>query len=215
MMRKSEANPTSVETKSRSLLLRVRPRVNANGREPGALPPRQTPGRPARNLDRHDSNLEKLITALPTVEYELNITVVYEDGADRKWAGEVYQSVEAMAGAKAVRCTWWKLGDLVQPGVLAGAVSKAMHSDMIVLAVRGSEGLPLPFYFWVNSWLPHRIPGAGALVALLGKPNRRNAEAGRLRKYLRTVARRARMDLLMAERAVEDSPPMIPMHARS
>lgn len=144
-------------------------------------------------------NLEKLITGLPTREYELKVTVIYEDSSTRKWAGEVYQGIEATLGAKAVRGTWWKVSDLAQPGVLAGAVSRAMRSDMIVISVRGSEGLPLPFYYWVNSWLPHRMGSTGALVALLGAPIPHNSESGRLRRFLRTVARRARMDLLVAE----------------
>lgn len=145
-------------------------------------------------------SLEKLVTGLPTAEYELNATIIYDDTQTRDWAGDVYQRVGSVAGQKAVRGTWWKLSDLAEPGVLAGAVSTAMRSDLIVVAVQSSEGLPLPFYFWVNSWLPHRVKGGGALIALLGAPFPRNAESGRLQKFLRTVARRARMDLMVAER---------------
>lgn len=147
--------------------------------------------------------LEKLVTGLPAAQYVMNITVVYEESQTHKWAGEVYETMEKTLGADAVRGSWWKLADLGQPGVLAGAVSKAMRSDMVIVSVRGSEGLPLPFYYWVNSWLPHRVGGIGALVALLGAPIPRNSESGRLRKFLRTVARRGRMDFLVAERAVE------------
>jgi len=156
------------------------------------------------------ANLEKLVTGMPTTEYELKITVVYDDSSTRKRAGEVFETVEANLGARAVRGTWWNLGDLAQPGVLAGAVSQAMRSDMIIISVRGSEGLPLPFYYWVNSWLPHRgMSGTGALVALLGAPVPRNSESGRLRRFLRTVARRARMDLLVAEGMPESHVPTL------
>jgi hypothetical protein len=147
-------------------------------------------------------SLEKLVTGLPTAEYTLNVTVVYQDGQSRKWAGEIYQKLESILGAKSVRATWWNLADLMQPGVMAGAVSKAIRSDMIIVAVSGSEGLPLPFYFWVNAWLPHRLNGTGALVGLLGSPVPRTSESGRLRKFLRAVARRTRMDLLVAERCL-------------
>jgi hypothetical protein len=155
------------------------------------------------------ASLEKLVTGLPAAQYVMNITVVYEESQTHKWAGEVYQTMEAMLGAEGVRGSWWKLADLSQPGVLAGAVSKAMRSDMVIVSVRGSEGVPLPFYYWVNSWLPHRVGGIGALVALLGAPLPRNSESGRLRKFLRTVARRGRMDFLAAERAV-DAPALRP-----
>src|SRR6185369_16925680 len=126
--------------------------------------------------------LGKLVTGLPAARV-MNVTVVYEDFLTRKWAGEVFQKLETMVGTDAVRGSWWNLADLGEPAVLAGAVSQAMRSDMIVLAVGGSEGLPLPFYFWVNSWLPHRAGGVGALVALLATPMPRNSESGRLRKY--------------------------------
>lgn len=159
------------------------------------------------------ATIEKLVTSLPTPDYAMNVTVIYEDAPTRRWAGQVYQTVETRLGAKAVRGSWWNLNDLGQPGVLAGAVSKAMRSDMIVISVSGSEGLPLPFYFWVNAWLPHRTGGGGALVALLGAPAVSNAESGRLRGFLRTVARRARMDLLVTERAVYKLAPGLPIKA--
>jgi hypothetical protein len=145
-------------------------------------------------------SLEKLVTGLPASEYEMNVTVIYQDSQSNKWAGEVYQKLETLLGARTVRGTWWNIADLVEPGVLAGAVSKAMRSDMIIIAVSASEGLPLPFYYWVNAWLPNRVARAGALVGLLGAPVPHTPESGRLRKYLRTVARRSRMDLLVAER---------------
>jgi hypothetical protein len=154
---------------------------------------------PRRSDSQAVASLEKLVTGLPNAEYVMSVTVVYDDSQTRKWAGEVYQRIESILGTKAVRGTWWNIADLGEPGVLAGAVSTAIRSDMILVAVRSSEGLPLPFYFWVNSWLPHRVNGGGALVALLGAPITTNAESGRLRKYLRTVARRARMDLLVDE----------------
>src|SRR5579859_7467460 len=148
------------------------------------------------------SILERIISSLPAAKHALNVTVVYQGLPSRKWASEVFQKLETMLGARVVRGTWWNLTDLGQPGVLAGAVSRAMRSDVILIAAPGSEGLPLPFYYWVNSWLPHRI-SAGAVVGLLAAPVPHNSESGRLRKYLRTVARRARMDLLIAERITD------------
>src|SRR5215471_6276870 len=97
-------------------------------------------------------SLQKLVTGLPASEYQMNITVVYQDAQTRRWAGDIYQKVEGLLGTKVVRGTWWNLADLLEPGVMAGAVSKAIRADMIVVAVSGSEGLPLPFYFWVNAW---------------------------------------------------------------
>src|SRR5262249_34416018 len=100
--------------------------------------------------------------------YSLNIVFLYQDGPTRKWAKEVYERVTHVAGPETARATWWRISDLSEPGVLAGAVSTTMRADVIVVAVRTGEGLPLPFYVWVNAWLPHRAAQTGALVALLG-----------------------------------------------
>jgi hypothetical protein len=148
-------------------------------------------------------NLEKLVTGLPASEYVLNVTVLYHDAQTRSWANEVYQKVQRVVGTETVRGSWWKLADLGEPGVLAGAVSRSIHSDMIVIAVNESEGLPLPFYFWINAWLPHRVPGLGAIVGLLGPTRPDQRETGRLKKYLRAAANRTRMDLLLAERDMD------------
>src|SRR6516162_2815851 len=104
----------------------------------------------------------------PGAGYTLSIVFVYQDSQTRKWAKEVYERVAKIAGQETARATRWRMSDLSEPGVLAGAVSTAMRADVIVVAVRTGEGLPLPFYVWVNAWLPHRGPQMGALVALLG-----------------------------------------------
>jgi hypothetical protein len=159
---------------------------------------------------RSDANpincLEKLVTSFPTTECAMDVTIVYDASSTREWAGEVYQTIQATVGSKAVRGTWWNLADLGQPGVLAGAVSRAMRSDMVVVAVSSSEGLPLAFYFWVNAWLPHRVAGPGALVGLLSAPTQKTTQSGRIKRYLQTVARRGRMDLIVGERVHNGQP---------
>jgi len=157
---------------------------------------------------RSDANqlgsLEKLVTGLPASECAMEITVVYDEAQTHAWAVEVYQKMQRILGAQAVRGTWWNVADLAEPGVLAGAVSKAIRSDLVVVAVSCSEGLPLPFYFWVNAWLPHRGNGLGALVALLAAPVHKTSQSGRLKRYLQSVARRARMDWIVGERIAAD-----------
>ena len=142
------------------------------------------------------TRLDKLVADSSAAGYGLNITIVYEDAATRKWAREVYERAANLAGTDAVRATWWKITDLSEPGVLAGAVSTAMRSDVILVAGRAAEGLPLPFYVWVNSWLTHRVPRAGAVVALLGTPAAQSSHSGRVTDYLREVARQGKMDFV-------------------
>ncbi len=161
---------------------------------------------PRTSVTKEMVRLQKLVTELPAAECTLNVMFLYEDAPTRQWAREVSERVEGLSSQAAVRGTWWKIGDLGQPGVLAGAVSKAMRADMIVLAARKAEGLPLPIYVWINSWLPHRRQGRCALVALLGAPEKRNGQSGRVRQYLRAVARAGRLDLLVEERSTEFLP---------
>ena len=72
-----------------------------------------------------------------------------------------------------------------------------------MVAVRAVEMFPVPFYVWVDSWLPHRLPGGGALVALVAQPEWLSTSMDRAREYLRSVARKGRLDFLIEERQVE------------
>ena len=83
--------------------------------------------------------------ATSETEHVLNVTVVYEDAAACQWAREAYAQISTGGGKQSVRSTWWKLDELSEPAVLAGAVSKAMRADVIMVGDRTTEGFPLPF----------------------------------------------------------------------
>jgi hypothetical protein len=146
------------------------------------------------------SPLHHPVPATLQMERLLNVIVVYEDAGASRWAKETCDQMFGGTSKQSVRTTWWKLSELSQPAVLAGAVSKAMRADVIVVAIRTTEGFPLPFYVWVSSWLPHRLRGAGTLVGLIAAPESRSAHMNRAVQYLRAVARRARMRCLIKER---------------
>ena len=80
----------------------------------------------------------------PEVSSGLNLSIVYEDAGSREWASDICRRVGQLVGQEIVRSTWWRLGDLSEPAVLAGAVSTAMRADIIVVALKAAEGLPLP-----------------------------------------------------------------------
>jgi len=136
----------------------------------------------------------------------LGVVVIYQDEPMRQWALEVCGRVAALVGTHALNSRWWKLEDLSQPAVLAGAVSTALRADVLMVAVRATEGFPLPFYVWVDSWLPHRSLGEGALVALITLPERPSLSMDRGHEYLRAVARRGRLDFLLEERRLPSEP---------
>jgi hypothetical protein len=146
------------------------------------------------------TRLEKIIAVTTKDSSALNVALIYEDAQTREWAREAYERVTKVAAEQGVRPTWWNLNNLGDPGVLAAAVSTAMRADVIVLAARAGEGMPLAFYAWINAWLPNRFHSGGVLAALLGKTERCGERPVRVGEYLREVARQGRMSFLLETR---------------
>jgi hypothetical protein len=154
------------------------------------------------------SRLDKVVTVSDDAKSALNVTLLYEDDETREWAREAFNRVTKLAGEQPVRPAWWRLSNLDQPGVLAAASSTAMRADVIVVAVRAAEGLPLPFYAWTNAWSPNRLQLNGVLVAILGTPQAKRERSGRVGDFLRVTAKQARLHLLMEQRNCA-----VPVHA--
>jgi len=60
---------------------------------------------PRRSEANRVGSLEKLVTGFPASECAMEITVVYDDPQTHTWAVEVYQKIQGMLGAQAVRGT--------------------------------------------------------------------------------------------------------------
>ncbi len=153
-----------------------------------------------------DAALEQGTHPTAPEDCAVNMTVVYQDAHTRSWAQEVSDRVTKVTGKDWIRATWWKISDLVEPGVLAGAVSTAMRAQLIVVAIDAAEGLPLPFHVWVDTWLPHRPHGAGCLFALIGRSEPGTHAPQRVREYLREVARMGGFEFLLEERRLPMTP---------
>jgi hypothetical protein len=136
----------------------------------------------------------------------LSVAVVYQDGSTKRWARQLCDRVTKIVGQDCVRITWWNISDLSEPGVLAGAVSTAMRADVIVVAIHAAKELPLPFYVWVEAWLPHRLQAMGSLLALIDMPDQADSQSDRARDYLRSIARLGRLDFLVEERKLPPEP---------
>jgi hypothetical protein len=161
------------------------------------------------------ARLEKLITISFSDGSPLNVALIYEDAQTREWAREAYERVTKSAAKQGVRPTWWNLDNLGDPGVLAAAVSTAMRADVIVLAARAGEGMPLAFYSWINTWLPNRFRSGGVLAALLGKTESSSTRRAQVGEYLREVARQGRMNFLLETRKLQFEPDGSNGHAHS
>jgi hypothetical protein len=146
------------------------------------------------------SPLRQPVPTASEPERVVSVMVVYEEASARRWADETYEKMFVGPDREKVQSTWWKLDELGDPAVLAGAVSKAMRADVIVVAIRATEGFPLPFYVWVSSWLPHSMPDEGKLVALIATPKQPGFQRNRAGEYLRAVAQRGGMHFLLKER---------------
>src|SRR5258705_6137841 len=133
------------------------------------------------------ARLKSLVPGLLGTGKGLGISFVYQDEETRQWAKAICQSIAKLAGDEGVRPSWWRMQDLSAPGILAGAVSTAVRADLVVVAAR-SEGLPLPFYVWVNMWWPHKSQTPGALLALIGKSAGFVSRGGKVGGYLREVS---------------------------
>ena len=155
------------------------------------------------------SRLDKLVPVTARPGAAVNAVFIYEDATTREWAREAHDRVLKLTGKDALRPTWWKLDNLRAPGVLAAATSTAMRADVIVVAVAGTDTLPLPFYTWISSWLPNRLKAGGVLAALVGKTKQAGARPGRIAKYLREVARAARLEFLSETRKLVGGPKQV------
>jgi hypothetical protein len=155
------------------------------------------------------SRLDKLVPVTAKPGTSVNAVFVYEDATTREWAREAHDRMLKLAGKEAFRPTWWRLDNLRAPGVLAAATSTAMRADVIVVAVAGTEALPLPFYTWISSWLPNRLQAGGVLAALVGKTKQASARSRRIAKYLKEVARAARLQFLTETRKLVTTPKQV------
>ncbi len=137
--------------------------------------------------------------ASPETRYALNVAIVYQDALTRQWAGQVRELAAGVVGQDAVRCTEWKISDLVERRAFREGAAALAHADVIVVSLYEADRLPATFYLWVNLWLQERSVRPGALVALLVPFEASNSAAIETRRYLSAVASQGQLEFLMHE----------------
>jgi hypothetical protein len=139
--------------------------------------------------------------------YALNVALVYQDAPTRQWASQVRDLMAAVVGPDAVRCSEWKINDLIEPGVYWQSVAALAQADVIVVSLLEAERLPAVFYLWVNLWLQERCGLPGALVALVVPSEELNTQAKHeTRSYLSALASQGRLEFFMQECAQPGEP---------
>jgi len=139
-------------------------------------------------------------SAWMNARYALNVALVYQDALTRQWAGQARDLMAAAVGLDAVRCSEWKIDDLIEPGAYWQGVAALAHADVIVVSLQEAERLPAVFYLWVNLWLQERCGLPGALVALVVPPEEPNSPAKHeTHSYLSALASQSRLEFFLRE----------------
>src|ERR1035438_9029799 len=131
--------------------------------------------------------------------YALNVALVHQEALTLQWAAQVRELMAAVVGPDAVRCTEWKISDLIEPRVYWEGVAALAQADVIVVSLYEAERLPPAFYLWVNLWLQERSGLPGALVALVVPPEESNAWLNEARRYLSAVGSQGQLELFRSE----------------
>jgi hypothetical protein len=150
---------------------------------------------------------DEVPVALVEGEPALNVTMVCEDLTTREWATEMWRRVTQSVGKENISITSWMIGDLARPEVHAEAVLSAARADVIVIAVSAAEILPVDLCVWIAAWVQRRTRQAGALVALIGLPQKRDPQAFSTRDFLRMVAHKGGLDFFPQERLLPVASP--------
>jgi hypothetical protein len=131
--------------------------------------------------------------------YALNVALVYQDALTRQWAEQVRDLSAELVGKESLRCTEWRIGDLVERRAFSAGVAALAQADVIVVSLYEAERLPAVFYLWVHVWLQQRSKRPGALVALVVRPEELTAGTIETRRYLCAVASEGGLEFLMQE----------------
>jgi hypothetical protein len=195
-----------------TLVHSTKPRPYPNGLRISS--PKPVNGKVSAQNSREFTRLEKLAATLTGNANGPKIVFLYQDHESHCWAKKVSEKITRLTGGQGQRTSWWKINDLTAPGILAGAVSSALRADLIVVATQ-AQGLPLPFYVWVNLWWPNKSEAPGALLAITGAPDQILSRADRIGDYLRVVAEQAHMNFLLLEKRTPGSKKSLPNNANS
>ena len=125
--------------------------------------------------------------------YRLQISVVYQDEMARQWASRAVEEAAAVVGGDSVSCSWWDMHKLTNRAIGAEAFSGGHAADIIIVAVRAADRLPVGFYIWLSSFLEQRFCRDGLLVALVDGTRSIGAA---LQHCLETLARKCTLDFL-------------------
>ncbi len=126
----------------------------------------------------------------------LHVVLVYQDALTREWAAQLWARVVQPLSAEKVLFKSWRISDLAHPEVLPEAVVATAEADILLVAIRDSEELPMQLSVWMEAWLPLRGNRPGALVPLIGIPGPLPGQGSQLDQRFRALADRGHLDYM-------------------
>lgn len=127
----------------------------------------------------------------------MNIAIVYEDLEMGKRASRLCHSATHRLGAgHEVKQELWNFQLLDVAEIHTQAILATARADLIVVATRGYEELPLEVLTWIEGWVDRRHTHSGALVALFDELDPPGGARAGIESYLHYVARRGGLDFL-------------------
>jgi hypothetical protein len=125
--------------------------------------------------------------------YELKVLVVYEEIYMGLQGKEVFDLIEREAGGGAAQLTVWRFDIIGSPTMARSAARQAAEADVIIVAPRNPDTVPMQVRAWLEHWSAHRQNGHGALVALLDARTAATGRPSQVAMLLQRAAQRASM----------------------
>src|SRR5437867_2974953 len=101
-------------------------------------------------------------------KFAFKIVIAYENFASGIYAKEVSQRLAVELEPEfAIQSDLWKFEMLGQPHLREYAVTGAAEADMVIIAARGADELPVHVKNWIEGCVHQKRVGPAALVALL------------------------------------------------
>ncbi len=136
---------------------------------------------------------------------DFNVVIAYEDLPTGKCAKETCDWLSKRLGDDSeFTCNLWRFDVLADPGLKRAAVRDAEAARMIIIAFRGEMDLSTDAKIWIELWLQEKPKRPRILLALSDRANAGTQNMASIHRYLRTVAKRGRMELFTQEANMED-----------
>lgn len=128
---------------------------------------------------------------------DFNVVIAYENFESGKQAKATYDFLVENLGTNCkFSSQMWKFDVLGIPKLREMAAKDAAAADIVILACKGSNRLPIEVKAWIELWLAEKNNSI-ALVALFEAPEGNLEQLEATREYLSSVAKRGQMEFFM------------------